>query len=94
MSTQVEELLSPVDIDTSSEGFTLIMFNDSYHDFDEVINQVIKATGYGYDRAEAITMEAHNKGRAAVISGELNKCLQSQSILEEISLRTSIEVSA
>jgi ATP-dependent Clp protease adapter protein ClpS len=94
MSSQTEELLSPVDIDTGSEGFTLILFNDSYHDFDQVINQVIKATGYGYDRAESITMQAHNNGKAAVISGELNSCLNAQSILEEISLRTSIEVSA
>jgi ATP-dependent Clp protease adapter protein ClpS len=92
--SQTEELLAPTDIDVSSEGFTLIMFNDSYHDFLEVIEQVMKATGYGYDKAEAITMEAHNKGRAAVISGELDKCLQAQSVLEEISLRTSIEVSA
>ncbi len=94
MSTQAEELLAPTDIDTSSEGFTLILFNDSYHDFDEVIGQVIKATGYGYDRAESITLEAHNKGRAAVIMGELDRCLQAQGVLEEISLRTSIEVSA
>jgi ATP-dependent Clp protease adapter protein ClpS len=91
---QVEELTLPTDIDTTTEGFTLILFNDSYHDFDEVINQVIKATGYGYDRAEAITLEAHNKGRAVVITGELEKCLKGQAVLEEISLKTTIEVNA
>jgi len=92
--TQAAELLLPIDIDTSSEGFTLILFNDSHHDFDEVISQVMKAIGCGYDKAEAITMEAHNKGRAAVITGELDACLSAQTILEEIALRTSIEVSA
>ncbi len=91
---QAEELVAPIDIDTSTEGFTLILFNDSFHDFLEVIQQVMKATGYGHDKCEAITMEAHNKGRAAVITGELEKCLYAQTILEEISLRTSIEVSA
>ena len=91
---QIDEITSPVDIDTTTEGFTLILFNDSQHDFDEVINQLIKATGYGYDKAEQITLEAHNKGRAAVVSGELNKCLLAQSVLEEIALRTSIEVNA
>jgi ATP-dependent Clp protease adapter protein ClpS len=90
----VEELILPANIDTTTEGFTLILFNDSYHDFNEVINQVIKATGYGYDRAEAITMEAHTKGRAVVIMGELESCLKGQSVLEEISLKTAIEVSA
>lgn len=91
---QIEELIKPVDTDTSSENFTLILFNDSYHEFDEVVLQVIKATGYAYNKAEAITMEAHTKGRAAVISGTLNICLNAQAILEEINLRTSIEVSA
>ncbi len=91
---QTEEITSPTDIDTTTQGFTLILFNDAHHDFDEVINQLMLATGYGYDKAESITLEAHNKGRAAVISGELEKCLLVQSILEEIALRTSIEVNA
>lgn len=91
---QIEEITSPTDIDTTTAGFTLILFNDSHHEFDEVINQVMLATGYGYDKAESITVEAHNKGRAAVLSGELNKCMSAQSILEEIALRTSIEVNA
>ncbi len=91
-----EEILSPeaIDIDTTSHGFTLILYNDSHHDFDEVINQVMLAAGCGYDKAESITMEVHNKGRAAVLSGELGECLKAQSVLEEIALRTSIEVNA
>jgi ATP-dependent Clp protease adaptor protein ClpS len=92
--TEEKELLEPTDTDVSAEGFTLILFNDSHHDFDEVIAQVMKAAGYGYDKAEAITMEAHNKGKAAVLSGELDKCLSAQSVLEEIQLRTTIEVNA
>jgi ATP-dependent Clp protease adapter protein ClpS len=91
---QTEELLAPVNIDTSNEGFTLILFNDSYHEFEEVISQIMKATGYGYNKAEAITMEVHTKGKAAVISGELEKCLKAQAVLEEIALRTAIEVNA
>ncbi|MCC6866871.1 MAG: ATP-dependent Clp protease adaptor ClpS [Ignavibacteria bacterium] len=91
---QIKEITEPTDIDTSLAGFTLILFNDSHHDFDEVINQVMLAADCGYDKAELITMEAHNKGRAAVLSGELEKCLKAQAILEEIALRTSIEVNA
>jgi ATP-dependent Clp protease adaptor protein ClpS len=88
-----EELIEPVDIDISREGFTLILFNDSFHDFEEVIEQVIKATGYSYNKAEEITLEAHNKGKAVVLTGELDICLRAQSVLEEINLRTSLEVS-
>lgn len=94
MSTDTLELLSPTDIDTTTEGFTLVLFNDSSHDFEEVINQVMKATGFGHDRAEAITMQAHNTGRAVVLSGAIEECLKAQIVLEEIQLRTTIEVSA
>lgn len=87
-----EEILEPTDVDVGNEGFSLILFNDAHHEFEEVISQVMKATGYGYDKAETITMEAHNKGRAIVLTGTIDKCLKAQSVLEEISLRTSIEV--
>ena len=86
------ELIEPVDIDTTTEGFSLILYNDSVHSFEEVTEQVMKATGYGFDRSESITMEAHTKGRAHVITGDLNVCVKAQHVLEEISLRTSIEV--
>ena len=89
---ETEELIAPIDIDITTEGFTLILFNDTFHEFEDVIAQIMKATGYGYDKAEGITMEAHNKGRAVVITGELQKCLKAQAILEEIQLRTSLEV--
>jgi ATP-dependent Clp protease adapter protein ClpS len=92
--TLEQELAQPTDIDVNTEGFTLILFNDSHHDFEEVINQVMKAAGFGHDKAESITLEAHNKGRAAVLTGELERCLRAQSVLEEIALRTSIEVCA
>jgi ATP-dependent Clp protease adapter protein ClpS len=94
MPAQTEELLAPVDIDTANESFTLVLYNDNHHSFDEVIEQIIKATGFGHNKAESITMEVHTKGKAAVLSGDLDKCLKAQSILEEINLRTSIEVNA
>jgi ATP-dependent Clp protease adaptor protein ClpS len=92
MSSETKELAAPTDIDTTTQSFTLILYNDSYHTFEEVIEQVMKASGCGYDRAESITMEVHTKGRAAVITGELAKCLRAQTVLEEINLRTAIEV--
>jgi ATP-dependent Clp protease adaptor protein ClpS len=91
---ETQEILEPTDIDVSTEGFTLVLFNDNHHSFDEVIEQIMKAIGCGYGKAEAITMEAHTKGKANVVSGDLDKCLQAQKVLEEINLRTSIEVNA
>ncbi len=79
-------------IDEVKLAAKVILFNDDWHTFDEVINQIIKATGYNYEKAEAITYEVHNKGKAIVYSGELAKCIQVSSILEEIQLRTEIQL--
>ncbi len=70
--------------------FSVILFNDDFHSFDEVIIQLIKATKCSIQVAYQKTMEAHNNGSAKVFTGELNKCLQVSSILEEIALRTQI----
>jgi ATP-dependent Clp protease adapter protein ClpS len=91
---ETEELIEPIDIDTTTEGFTLILYNDAVHSFEEVTEQVMRATGFGFNKAEAITMEAHSKGRAVVLTGDLDQCIKAQHVLEEIALRTSIEVNA
>lgn len=69
----------------------VILFNDEWHTFDEVIDQVIKAIGCTVAKAEEITLEVHEKGKAKVYEGELGECLRVSSVLEEIHLRTQIE---
>ena len=69
-----------------------ILFNDEVHTFEEVIVQIIKATGCDTARAEALTWEVHSRGKAIVYTGELTKCLQVTSVLEEIELMTQVEV--
>lgn len=70
----------------------VILFNDEVHTFDEVINQIIKATGCNTERAEQLTWEVHNTGKALVFEGEMVKCIQVSAVLEEIDLMTQIEV--
>lgn len=70
----------------------VVLFNDEVHTFDEVIGQIIKATGYDITKAEAITWQVHNAGKAVVYEGEMTRCVQISSILEEIELMTQIEV--
>ena len=70
----------------------VILFNDEVHTFDEVIGQIIKATGYDQLKAEAITWEVHTAGKACVFEGEITRCVQISQILEEIELMTQIEV--
>lgn len=69
----------------------VILFNDESHSFDEVVHQVEKAIHCGEAKAEAITTEAHTKGRAIVYSGGLERCEHVASVLEEIRLGVKIE---
>jgi len=70
--------------------FNVLLFNDDWHSFDEVIKQIIKAIKCSMQKAKAITFEVHVKGKAVVFSGNLQECLKVSSILEEIALHTQI----
>jgi len=86
----------PVEIeDITTDSITparVILFNDEWHTFDEVIGQLIKALGCSSGKAEAIAFEAHSKGKAMVYEGAMQECLRINGVLEEISLNTEIEV--
>jgi ATP-dependent Clp protease adaptor protein ClpS len=84
----------PDDGDTlTDEPFKVVLFNDDYHTFDEVIHQIIKAVRCSREKAERHTWEVHNKGRSIVYDGEMSECLRVSSVLEEINLRTEIQTS-
>ncbi len=68
----------------------VVLYDDDWHTFDEVINQLMKALGCDYATAERYTMEVHTKGKATVFEGDLNEALKVANILEEIDL--SVEV--
>ena len=74
------------------EPAKVILFNDEVHTFDEVIGQLIKAIRCAQSKAEALAWEVHNNGRAVVYAGEMPRCVEVSSILEEIQLMTQIEV--
>lgn len=76
--------------DSESHEWKVILYNDDYHIFDQVVYQVQKATGYPYQRALEITMEAHTTGRAVVWAGAIEECLRVESVLREIGLHTDI----
>jgi ATP-dependent Clp protease adaptor protein ClpS len=69
----------------------VILYNDDWHTFEEVIVQLMKATGCSRERAEALTWEVHTCGKAAVYEGSLAECLRVSGVLEEIALHTEIE---
>lgn len=69
----------------------VILYNDDIHTFDEVIMQIIRATGCTTTRAEELAWTVHTRGKAAVYEGEFEDCLRVQGVLREIGLVTEIE---
>lgn len=72
------------------QPFKVVLFNDDFHSFDEVINQLVKVLKCGFETARDFAFEAHVKGKAIVFSGALNECLKVSTVLEEIALHTQI----
>jgi ATP-dependent Clp protease adaptor protein ClpS len=70
--------------------FKVILYNDDWHSFDEVIVQLIKAIQCNVEQARAFAFEVHVKGLSMVYHGSLQKCLKVSSILEEIELHTQV----
>ena len=86
------ELLVAEETDVLVPG-RVILYNDEVHTFDEVIIQLIKATGCSMTEAQRLAFEVDSQGLACVFEGKIDECLKVSSILEEIALNTSIEFS-
>jgi ATP-dependent Clp protease adaptor protein ClpS len=69
----------------------VILFNDDYHPFDQVVAQVQKATGCSPGDAFQITYTAHTNGQAVADVGGKAECEQVASVLREIELHVEIE---
>ena len=73
------------------DAYRVVLFNDEEHSFDEVIEQIIKATHCSRQKAERCTWEVHTRGRSIVYFGQMSSCLKVSAILEEIALKTEIQ---
>ncbi len=85
-----------VDVDVAEDEdidhpWRVILFNDEIHTFDEVIAQLIKATGCSSGEAEKIAWTVHTEGKARAYEGSFEDCFRVQGVLREIQLVTEIE---
>jgi ATP-dependent Clp protease adapter protein ClpS len=82
-----------LEIDTDIEiglESKVILYNDDWHSFEEVITQLMKATACTFEQARDHTFEVHVKGQSIVFNGSMSNCLKVSSVLEEIALLTQI----
>ena len=88
--TVVEEKIDEQGIDTTGEA-KVILFNDDWHTFDDVIIQLIRAIHCTYKIAESMAWTVHNEGECRVYEGMVEECLSVSAVLEEIDLKTQID---
>lgn len=88
-TTPVPDIIEDQEITTGTEN-KVVLFNDDWHTFEEVIVQIIKALSCSFEHARSFAFEAHTKGKTVVFTGSIQDCLKVSSVLEEIALNTQI----
>lgn len=84
------------DIDTKEESKTappawVILYNDDWHTFDDVIVQLMKATGCTPEQGEAHAWTVHTEGKARVFDGARDACERVAGVLREIRLQVEVD---
>jgi ATP-dependent Clp protease adaptor protein ClpS len=83
------EIIEEEEVTIGTEN-RVVLYNDTWHTFEEVIDQLIKATKCNFSQARSFAFEVHVKGKAIVFNGSIKDCLKVSSVLEEIALNTQI----
>ena len=88
-NTPVIDIIEEEDVTIGLES-KVMLYNDEWHTFDEVIVQIMKAVSCSYDEARNKAFEVHVKGMAMIFYGRFKDCLRVSSVLEEVALHTQI----
>lgn len=88
-NTPVIDIIEEEDVTIGLES-KVLLYNDDWHTFDEVILQIIKAVNCSFDEARDKAFEVHVKGKAMIFNGRFKDCLRVSSVLEEVALHTQI----
>lgn len=69
----------------------VILYDDDWHTFDDVILQLIKATGCDEAAAERHAWTVHTQGRAQVYDGSREDCERVAGVLRQIRLQVEVD---
>ena len=84
-------LADPTDETLLDTPWRVILFDDDIHTFEDVILQLMKATGCSAQQGEKHAWTVHTRGKDLVYEGEFFECFRVQGVLKEIQLVTEIE---
>ena len=88
---ETDVLVSEEEEERIATPWRVILYNDEIHTFEEVIVQLVKATGCTEQQAEKWAWQVHTNGKACVFEGEFEECFRVQGVLKEIGLVTEVE---
>lgn len=74
-----------------AKTFKLIIYNDDINSFEYVIEVISKVFNYDLVRAEQLTLNIHNKGRAIVKTDEYQKLLPYYDSVTNLNLTADIQ---
>jgi len=69
----------------------VILYNDDWHSFDDVILQLVKAGACDASKAEEHAWTVHTQGRAMVYQGARVDCERVAGVLREIRLQVEVD---
>jgi ATP-dependent Clp protease adapter protein ClpS len=69
----------------------VILYNDDWHTFDDVIQQLMKAIHCSAAEGEAHAWKVHTEGRDIVFEGAREDCERVAGILREIRLQVEVD---
>ncbi|NLC56334.1 MAG: ATP-dependent Clp protease adaptor ClpS [Armatimonadetes bacterium] len=76
---------------TGSGDHVVIVFNNDFNTFDEVIHILQVATRCPRSEAELETWEIHHRGRSLVHHGDREECDRAAAVISSIGLRVAVE---
>ena len=92
MSTFVPEKIRLEDEETRlKKPARVILYNDDWHTFDDVIIQLMKATGCTVEQGFQHAWAIHHNGRDVVFQAEREKCEKVVQILRQIRLQAEVD---
>lgn len=78
---EIKHLIETIDQIEEKPSHNTILYNDDFHDFENVVHMVRLATGKSLQNSYVITLEAHNNGKAICFSGDMRGCRKVAKVL-------------
>src|SRR5687768_12645962 len=83
--------LEDANVGEATSNYIVIVFNNEYNTYDEVIHILQKATGCSLEEAQMETWEIDHTGRSVVHHGDRAECERAAGIIATIGIKVAVE---